>query len=258
VGASPGSTAPRQHCFPIARNEAKHGAVLVVSARLNAILSLLQPCLLLADVGTDHALVPVTAVQRGLAARALAADLRALPLAGARQNIERAGLAAQVTVLQGNGLVPLRGHAVDAVVIAGMSGATMVRMLAAEPSMPSSLAQLVLQPNQDVELVRAWAFEQGFHLRDEAMIEERGQFFPICAFVRGQGADPAYGAAGLTPSELFHIGPWLLARRDPTTLRFCEQQRARLCPLVAQGVAALAAELQMWQRACAWLSDEQG
>lgn len=64
-----------------------------LSERLEAVVAALAPCELLADVGTDHGLVPIAAVVRGIAVRAIAADLRVAPLAGAQRTIERAGSA---------------------------------------------------------------------------------------------------------------------------------------------------------------------
>lgn len=221
-----------------------------VSARLDAILALVLPCQRLADVGTDHALIPVLAVQRGIAAHATACDLRAAPLVLARSNVARAGLLAQVTVLQGDGLRPLVGRGIEAVVLAGMSGELMVQLLQAVPEVTDALSQLVLQPNQNVDAVRAWALERGFHLRAERMIEERGYFFPTCAFRRGQGGDPLYVHEAWSVHELCLLGPLLLAQKEPATLRCSEQQRARLGKLVERGVVHHAAELAIWQRAC--------
>jgi len=227
---------------------------LPVSARLDAILSLLSPCHELADVCTDHGLVPVVAVQRGIAQHAIAADLRAAPLEVARQNISRADVSDRVTLLQGDGLAPLTTHSVDALVIAGVSGELIVRLLAEAPHVTSRLTQLVLQANQDVDVVRAWALTQGLHLHAERMVEERGYFFPICAYRPGEGADAAYAQPGWSERELCMVGPLLLTQRDPTALRAYEQQRTRLGKLVAQGVATHASELAVWSRACAELS----
>lgn len=224
--------------------------LLPTSTRLDAILSLLTPCQLLADVGTDHALLPMMAVRRGITAHAIAADLRTAPLVQARQNIARNELESQVTVLQGDGLAPLAGRAVDAVVMAGMSGALMVRLLRAAPEVTDTLSQLVLQPNQDADTVRAWALQHGFHLHAERMVEERGFFFPTCAYRRGQGRDPLYTHDLWSAQELCLLGPLLLAQADRTTRLAWEQQRARLGKLVAQGVTTRAAEHEVWQRAC--------
>jgi tRNA (adenine22-N1)-methyltransferase len=223
---------------------------LPVSARLEAVLSLLLPCDALADVCSDHGLVPVVAVQRGLARRAVSADLRAPPLEVARHNVNRAGVADRVTVLQGDGLAPLVSHPVDALVIAGVSGALIVRILERHPEVTRGLTQLILQPNQDVDLVRAWALGAGFHLRAERMVEERGYFFPIGAYGRGEGPDPLYDRPDWPARDLCVLGPLLLAQRDAVCLRACIQQRDRLGKLLAKGITAHDAEHALFARAC--------
>jgi tRNA (adenine22-N1)-methyltransferase len=224
-----------------------------LSARLETVLQLLHPCAVLADVGTDHGYVPVAAVQRGIAERALATDLRDAPLVGARRHIEHAGLSDRVTVVQGDGLLALADHPVDAVVMAGMSGHLMLRLGEAAPQVLATVQQLVLQPNTDVPLVRAWARRSGWHVREERMVQVRGRFFTLCAFGPGRGADPAYEVAGWSAPALELVGPLLLVRRDPVAHRWYEAQRRRLHALVAEGVHALAPELLDWQSACEFL-----
>jgi tRNA (adenine22-N1)-methyltransferase len=214
------------------------------------VLGLLQPCALLADVGTDHALVPIAAVCRGVAERAIASDLREAPLSGARAQIERAGVADRVIALQGDGLVGVQQRGVDAVVIAGMSGDSMIRMFEAAPHVLANLGQLILQPNQNANKLRAWARRHGWHLQAEQMLEERGQFFVVCAFTPGTGDDPAYSVPGWTETALFEVGPHLLARQDPVALRWSERQRARVSHWVERGVTRLKPELDLWDAAC--------
>ena len=220
-----------------------------LSARFEAILQLVQPCALLADVCSDHGLVPIAAVQRGLAAHAIAADLREAPLRAALQNITAFGVAERVTIVQGDGLVPLAGRGVDAVVMAGVSASLMVRLCAAAPEVLADVGQLVVQPNSDAPALRAWARAHGWHLRDERMVEVGGRFFVVCALVPGVGDDPAYTLPGWPATALTTIGPRLIARRDPVARRWCAAQVARLAGLVG-GARRLAPELAMWHAAC--------
>ncbi|MCX5746296.1 MAG: class I SAM-dependent methyltransferase [Proteobacteria bacterium] len=225
-----------------------------LSARLEAVVQLVSPCRTLADVGTDHGLVPIAVVLRGVATHAIAADLREAPLAVARRNLARARVGKRVTIVQGDGLIALRGRAVEAVTMAGISGQLMVRLLEAAPDVLAGLTQLVLQPNSEPAVVRAWARGHGWHLRDERMVEGDGRFFVVCAFVPGVGEDPAYAVAGWTDAALARIGPWLLARRDPIAARWCRAQHDRVRALVVDGAPGLAAELATWQAACALLA----
>lgn len=221
-----------------------------LSRRLESVLELLHPCAVLADVGTDHALLPVAAVLRGLAGRAFAVDLREAPLAGARAHIEQAGLVGRVMAVRGDGLLAVPEGRPQAVVMAGMSADSMLRVLDAAPHVLQQVTQLIVQPNQNVERVRAWAKASGWHLQDERMLEERGQFFSVCSFLRARGEDPAYLVPGWTEAALCSVGPWLLARRDAVALRWAERQRARLSHWVERGVSRLTPELELWEAAC--------
>jgi len=221
-----------------------------LSQRLECVLGLLRPCAVLADVGTDHALLPVAAVARGLVERAVAVDLREAPLAGARAHIERSGLAERVLAVRGNGLLAVPEGGLGAVVMAGMSAESMLRILAAAPHVLAHVEQLILQPNQNVAALRAWAKESGWHLREERMLEERGQFFVVCAFVRAEGEDPAYRVPGWTEAALYCVGPCLLARQDAVAIRWFERQRARVSHWVERGISRLQPELEVWEAAC--------
>ncbi len=222
-----------------------------LSARLEMILQLVQPCALLADVGTDHGMIPATAVQRGIAQRAIAADLRVQPLLGARRYIERAGVGDRVAVVLGDGFAPLVSQAVDAAVLAGMSGSLMVRLCDAAPQVLAQVKQLIVQPNQEAPLMRAWALRNGWHLRDERMIKERERFFISCAFEKRNGVDPAYQMVGWTAAALCNVGPLFLTRKDPVALKWCEAQYARLLSWVNEGVLTAADEMFEFEAALA-------
>ncbi len=224
-----------------------------ISTRLEAVLALLAPCRMLVDVGTDHALLPVAAVQRGLSERAIAKDLRDAPLVLARKNIEHAGLVDRIAMLKGDGLAALAEGAVDAVVMAGISGKLAVRLCSQAPHVLAGVSQLVIQANSDVSVVRAWGLQHGWHLKNEHMLSERGRFFVTCAFAKGTGEDRAYAVPDWSPSNLCLVGPHLLSRKDPAALAFCEWQCQRLGPLVKQHVHKLAPELQIWQAARAFM-----
>jgi len=189
-----------------------------------------------------------------LAQQALAIDLREAPLQGARRNLERAGEAARVTPLRADGVSGLTGRPVDALALAGLSGRTIERLCREALLSLPELRQLVVQPNQGVDTLRAWAHGAGLHLRDEAMIEEHGRAFVVCAFVPGTGRDPAYEKTPAPLSSAFKVGPLLLARRDPVARRYCEAQRQRLASLVDAGSLALRGELAEFTDACRILS----
>ncbi len=206
-------------------------------------LSALRPCNLLADIGTDHGYVPIAAVQRALANRAIAADLRAAPLAVARRHVVRAGVEDRVRLVQSDGLRELVHEPIDELVLAGMSGTLVARICGAAP-LPS-VQRIVAQPNSGLRALRAWAHASGWHLHDEQIVEEGGRFFTVCGF--GRSDQGAYDLPGWSIDDLHRVGPLLLRSCDPVAQRYYRMQDARMRSLPAAAVAEPA-----WAAACAW------
>ena len=152
---------------------------MAASERLNRILSMIRPGTLLADIGTDHAYVPIEAVRRGLCRRALACDVVPGPLLRARENIEAAGLSDRIETRLGDGLAALNGDHPDRIVIAGMGGPLMEDILAAGLESLASGTQLVLSPQSDWLSFRTFLATHGFAIRLEAMLMEAGKTYLI-------------------------------------------------------------------------------
>lgn len=201
--------------------------------RLAALLPLVGQVGTLADIGTDHALLPAHAVLRGVCERAIAIDLRDAPLVSARANLSLLGVADRVTLRRGDGLAALANDRVDAVVLAGLGGRTFLDWMAAAPEVVRSIGRIVVQPNGQLAEIRAWARASGLWLLDESVCRAHGRFFVSCAFAPREGTDPAY--TDLDASHAHELGPWLVRRRDPLTLALYTAQRARLDRLVRAG-----------------------
>lgn len=199
--------------------------------RLEALLALLDPCDTLVDVGTDHGLLPLAAVARGRASRAIGIDRKRPPLEGAEKNRMNARLEARVEFRLGDGLAAMSAGEGEALAIAGMGGRLAVRILEAAPAKTASFRQLLVQPNQEADAVRSWALRSGWHLVAEDMVEERGLFFPVLKWIPGHGPDPAYQGLPFDEAELVMLGPWLWRAQAEAARRYWELQRQRVSRL---------------------------
>lgn len=220
-----------------------------LSLRLDAILSQLRPCELLADIGTDHALVPVAAVNRGLARRALGVDLRSAPLKAAEERLRARGQLSGIELLQSDGLAALGGLNIDALVLAGMSARQMIRILAAELALVRSTKQVIVQPNTELLHLRKWAFESELHLESETLTKESGRYFITLSLAPGCGTDPLYENCLLERDEAYQLGPLLVQSKNQEVREYFEMQRERLRRLVAQGIEQHATELAAFEKA---------
>lgn len=142
---------------------------VVLTPRLLAVAELVSPCRVLADIGTDHAHLPIYMVQKGLCRRAFACDVNEGPLQRAVSAVERYGLEGFISPVCSDGLrgVP---EEYDAAVIAGMGGDLIARILYEHP--PRHAEKLVLQPMTKPEVLRRFLFRHGYSvLRELAVCE---------------------------------------------------------------------------------------
>jgi len=123
----------------------------------------------LADIGTDHAFLPVRLIQEGVISSAIAADVVPGPLERAKSTVSRYGLTKVIDCRLSDGFAAIRPEEFDDGVVCGMGGLTILDILkAAHPFLPHQ--RLILQPQTDIHLVRRWLYENGYELIDEQAV----------------------------------------------------------------------------------------
>lgn len=170
-----------------------------------------------ADVGTDHAMVPVWLIQSGRADSVLATDIRSGPLKSAAALMERTGTGGHIRLLQTDGLAGIGPADADTVIIAGMGGETMLAILTAAPWTKRDTL-LILQPQSKRAALRRWLIDNGYFIEAERLAEDAGRVYPVLR-IRG-GVSPVYTAAELRLGRLDQIGS------DPLFARYLDAARA--------------------------------
>lgn len=155
-----------------------------LTARLAAVAARVRPGSRVADIGTDHALLPVWLLQSGRCPAAIASDIGEGPADAARRTVSEAGLAARIPVRVGDGLSPILPDEVDDVVIAGMGGETIAEILHAAPWVRDVRYRLVLQPMSKPERLRRFLYEGGFAIEEEVVAAEGERLYAVmvCRF----------------------------------------------------------------------------
>lgn len=128
-----------------------------------------------ADIGTDHAYLPVWLVQEGRCPKAFACDIGEGPLEKARETIARYGCGEKVFPLLGDGLALLRPEEVDTIVIAGMGGDAIAGILQRAPWCREKT--LVLQPMTAADRLRRYLWSAGFAVAKERAVEDGGKLY---------------------------------------------------------------------------------
>ncbi|MEK8129678.1 tRNA (adenine(22)-N(1))-methyltransferase TrmK [Paenibacillus filicis] len=183
----------------------------------------------LADIGSDHALLPSYLAQQGIITSGVAGEVNAGPYEAASRQVRAAGLKERIEVRLGDGLAVLAPGEVDVITIAGMGGALIASILEAGQEKLAGVSRLVLQPNVAEDAVRRWLLAHGWELVSERILEEDGKIYEILTAVSSAQAEETGTRAGerlyeplslaegitLDREELQKFGPHLV-REAPT------------------------------------------
>lgn len=232
---------------------------LELGPRLRAIADLVPPdCRCLADIGTDHGYVPAALLLAGRVGRAVAADVGALPLDHARRTAARCGVEDRMDLRLGDGLSVLSPGEADVIVIAGMGGDTIADILAAAPwSRDGPL--LLLQPMSRACELRRWLPEQGYAVRAETLVQDKGVLYPILSAAGGTMAPAseaqAWGGFLLESDPLW--GRYLSDRILRLRRAAAGLERARDPALAVKRTALLSAAAALEQKREEWSRGER-
>lgn len=188
--------------------------MLKLKRRLAAIAEKIPAGATIADIGTDHAYLPVFLVQNELVSKAVAVEVHQGPYLSAKETIDFLGLQDKISLRFGNGLAVINPGEADTVVIAGMGGKTILEILMINPVTTQSLNRLILQPMIGADLVRRWLVQHGWYIMDESLaIEDR--IYEI--IVAKQGIQIEF------EDILFEIGPILWEQKHPLLKQHIKQ-----------------------------------
>ncbi len=223
------------------KNKEHIGAGLKLSRRLSALAQWVPQGARFADIGTDHALLPVYLASSGKISCAVAGDVHDGPVEAARRQVLEAGLEAVVSVRLGDGMSVLTPGEVDTVTIAGMGGSLMARILDQAGDRLSGVSTLILSPHVAEEAVRRWLVLHDYVMDQEMLLEEDGVIYTLMRAVAVTNRteaqarqDRLYDEELLAPklskvsmALLYEMSPLLL--RNPTDVfhRKWEQEIAK-------------------------------
>lgn len=190
---------------------------LVLKGRLKLIADKVPVCKTVADIGTDHAYLPIYLIQQGRCQKAIASDVRIGPVQVADRNITKYKLNENIETRLGSGLGTLGNNEADSIIIAGMGGTLVSELLEADAEKTFGATALVLQPMNDLDIVRKWLYEHKFDIYDEELAAEGNKIYCVLA-ARYDGKDKKYQEFQL------HVGEKLIANQDPLLLAYCRMK----------------------------------
>lgn len=198
-----------------------------LSKRLQAVADLVTAGMSVADIGTDHGYVPIYLVKTKKVPKALAMDINQGPLDRAIKNIESHSLGKYIKTRRSEGLAELAQGEAESVVIAGMGGALIMKILAAGSKF-KGIKEYVLQPQSEIPKFRAFLKDGGYHIITEDMVFEEGKFYNIIKVTKEtcHVEDDTTEHIFLGDKEKKLYGKYLLQHHHPTLKLFIQKEIA--------------------------------
>ena len=167
-----------------------------------------------ADVGTDHAYIPIALIEKNLCDRVIATDIKQGPVDIAKNNIKKYGYENKIEVRKGAGLVPLNEGECEECIIAGMGGMT-IRNILEEKTLKS--CTYILQPMNCQYELRKYLYNNGFEITEEDLAVEGFKVYNIICVKKGVSTPPK--------EEIdYHIPPSLLNHKYINELKAKKQR----------------------------------
>ena len=187
-----------------------------LSKRLQTIASFVTAGYRMADVGTDHGYIPIYLSKKGICPKAYAMDVNPGPLKRAEQHIIEEHAEDKVQWILSDGLNQLPRGEVDSVVIAGMGGDLITRILENGLSRLSEIKELILSPQSHLERVRHFLHDHGFRILEEEILSEDGKYYVVIRAV--------HGTESYKKECFYRFGAELILANHPVLLEFLDQE----------------------------------
>lgn len=150
-----------------------------LSKRMKFVADFITPGNILADIGTDHGFIPIHMVLEGKIDKAYALDINKGPLARADEHIKEYGLSEKIETRLSDGLHKLNANEAQTVLIAGMGGSLIIKILSEGEHALEGVNELVLSPHTEADLVREFLGKSDFIIDREGMVYDAEKYYVV-------------------------------------------------------------------------------
>lgn len=134
----------------------------------------------IADIGSDHAYLPIYAIQNHLCDYGIAGEVIQGPFQAAVKNVAANQLVERIDVRLGDGLSVINPEdVINNITICGMGGPLIAKILKDGQDKLSQHPRLILQSNIQTENLRQTLQQLNYEIIDEIIMEEKGHIYEI-------------------------------------------------------------------------------
>lgn len=156
-----------------------------LSKRLKTLADFVTKGSVVADIGCDHAHIPIYLIQNNISDKVIAMDINIGPLNRALENVKYYGYENKIELRLSDGAKELKPLEADTILIAGMGGILMTKILNDSQEVIIKSKELLLQPQSDLAFVRKSIRQLGFFISKEEMIIEDNKYYFIIKALKG-------------------------------------------------------------------------
>ena len=196
-----------------------------LSKRLQTIADFVKKGAVVADIGTDHAHIPIYLIKNNIISKAYASDINIGPLEKAGENIKYFGVQ-NIELRLSNGLEKLKTDEADTVIIAGMGGELITDILEKGRRFFESKRKFILSPHTKIDEVRKYLLSNGFEITKEDMCIDEGKFYTVMEVKYTENKE-MYSEA-----ELLY-GKYLIENKHPVLLRFLKKEETKYISILS-------------------------
>lgn len=158
-----------------------------ISFRLKKIAEKVKNSSVIADIGTDHAYIPIFLYKNNKIKKAIACDISRGSLQKAKENVLKYRLGDNIDIRFGDGLSPIfLEDNIDTIIISGIGGILMIDILSGGKYIVNNIDTLILQPQKDIDKVRKYLHEQNFSIIDDDLFIDEDKFYTIIVAKKGK------------------------------------------------------------------------
>ncbi|MGB8455692.1 MAG: class I SAM-dependent methyltransferase [Anaerocolumna sp.] len=194
-----------------------------LSRRLKAVADTVTIGNRVADVGCDHAYISIYLIENDIAPNVIAMDVNKGPLKRAAENVDSHGYRNRIQTRLSDGLHQLGPGEADTILIAGMGGALMIKIMEEGMGAVHKSRELILQPQSEIFLVRKYLHQIGYCIEKEQMVKEDGKYYFI---IKAE----AIKAETIVENEMYdrevfyQYGKLLLEQREPLMKEYLDRE----------------------------------
>ena len=208
---------------------------MLLSDRMRAVVGLVEPCDCIADIGCDHGYVAMELISNQTCKKVIAMDINYGPLELAKSHIRDNKMTDFIETRISDGTSALIKGEANGIVCAGMGGKLIIHILEEGKELIKDMQELILQPQSEIDEVRAYLRENKLAIVKEDMVCEDGKYYPMMRVVNGDKNDTSVTLEELSKEELQKqrriedtYGPYLLKKSHPVLKQYLLWQKENL------------------------------